>query len=194
MAVRGIPPALTWVYPPNLTPMPERDPTDYSLAAYQYTLPTDQIAQTPVTPRDASRLLVVDSPHSHCHHHFRDLPGLLQPGDLLVLNNTQVIPARLLGQKPEGAQVEVFLLEEKAADQWLALVRPGRRLKPGATIHFGSDPQHPDLVAEVLATDPTTNGRFLRFVHSGEASLYAVFERLGQVPLPPYITDTTAAP
>lgn len=174
--------------------MPDRDSIDYSLSAYQYTLPPERIAQSPVTPRDASRLLVVDSLTSHRHQHFRDLADLLRPGDLLVLNNTQVIPARLLGQKPEGAKVEVFLLEEKGHHQWLALVKPGRRLKPGATIHFGDDPQRPDLVAHVLATDPDTNGRLLRFEYGGDQSLYALFEQLGNVPLPPYITDTTASP
>jgi S-adenosylmethionine:tRNA ribosyltransferase-isomerase len=174
--------------------MPDHDPVEYSLSAYQYNLPAEQIAQNPVTPRDASRLLVVDSPHSHRHHHFRDLPALLQPGDLLVLNNTRVIPARLLGYKPEGAKVEVFLLEERTANQWLALVRPGRRLKPWATIHFGRDPQRPDLVAQVLETDPDTKGRLLQFEAASETSLYALFEQLGQVPLPPYITNTTAAP
>lgn len=174
--------------------MPDRDSLDYSLSAYQYTLPPECIAQSPVTPRDASRLLVVDSLTSHHHRHFRDLADLLHPGDLLVLNNTQVIPARLLGQKPEGAKVEVFLLEETGHHQWLALVKPGRRLKPGATIHFGDDPHQPDLIAHVLETDPETNGRLLRFEYSGDQSLYTLFERLGNVPLPPYITDTTASP
>lgn len=174
--------------------MPDPTALDYSLSAYQYTLPPEQIAQSPVTPRDASRLLVVESPTGHRHHHFRDLPDLLQPGDLLVINNTQVIPARLLGQKPEGAKVEVFLLEERGHHEWLALVKPGRRLKPGASIHFGADPHQPDLVARVIQTDAETNGRLLRFEYSGHGSLYALFERLGHVPLPPYITDSTASP
>ena len=113
----------------------------------------------------------------------------------MVLNDTQVIPARLHGYKAGGGgQVEILLLEEKSLDQWLALVRPGRRLKPGATIHFGPNPQQPDLVAQVLETDADTNGRLLKFTYSGSESLYALFERLGQVPLPPYITDTTADP
>ena len=188
-------PYLTWVYPPK----PDRTMRDYgspeySLAAYQYILPSDKIAQTPVTPRDSSRLLVVDSASTHRHCHFRDLPTLLQPGDLLVLNDTRVIPARLLGQKSSGAQVEVFLLEDRGDNQWLALVRPGRRLKQGATIHFGPNPDRPDLVAEVLSTDVDTNGRLLRFQPQGSESLFALIERLGEVPLPPYITDTTASP
>ncbi|MGF1566620.1 MAG: tRNA preQ1(34) S-adenosylmethionine ribosyltransferase-isomerase QueA [Nodosilinea sp.] len=173
--------------------MRDRDSPDYSLSAYQYVLPPEQIAQTPVTPRDASRLLVVSSPTEHQHRYFRDLPDLLRPGDRLVLNNTRVIPARLLGHKPGGAEVEVFLLEERSANCWLALVRPGRRLRPGATIHFGADPHHPDLVAQVLDTDAETHGRILRFEHAGAESLYSRFEQLGQVPLPPYITDTAAS-
>lgn len=177
---------------------PDQDALDYSLSAYQYHLPPERIAQNPVTPRDTSRLLVAESRTHHRHQHFYDLPGLLQPGDLLVVNNTQVIPARLLGHKPEGAKVEVFLLEEKGHHQWLALVKPGRRLKPGAIIHFGENPEKPDLVAHVLETDADTNGRLLRF-EIGEQqtpgeSLYAVFERLGNVPIPPYITDSTASP
>lgn len=178
---------------------PETDPRvqlpsdEYSLAAYQYSLPPEKIAQTPVTPRDSSRLLVVNGPTTHCHHHFRDLPALLQPGDLLVLNDTRVIPARLPGYKPSGAQVEVFLLEDRGDNQWLALVRPGRRLKPGATVHFGPNPNQPDLVAQVLATDLETNGRLLKFAPQGSESLLALFERLGEVPLPPYITDTAAS-
>jgi len=174
--------------------MPDCSSADYSLAAYQYTLPPEAIAQTPVTPRDASRLLVVDSATSYQHRQFRDLPELLQPGDLLVVNNTQVIPARLRGYKPGGAKVEVFLLEQQGPDQWLGLVRPGRRLKPGATIQFGPNPQAPLLTAQVLSTDPDTKGRILRFEHGGDGTLYEVIQALGQVPLPPYITDTTASP
>ena len=175
-------------------PVAPPTPFEHSLAAYQYSLPPEKIAQTPVTPRDASRLLVVDSATTQRHHHFRDLDDLLRPSDLLVLNDTRVIPARLRGYKPGGAQVEVFLLEDKGDNQWLALVRPGRRLKPGATVLFGPNPDQPDLVAQVVATDPDTNGRLLTFEHPGSESLFAVFERLGEVPLPPYITDRVASP
>ena len=105
------------------------------------------------------------------------------------------LPARLYGYKAEGGgQVEILLLEEKSLDHWLALVRPGRRLKPGTTINFGPNPDQPDLMAQVLETDPETNGRILKFEYSGADSLYSMFETLGQVPLPPYITDTSAAP
>ncbi|MGF1520089.1 MAG: tRNA preQ1(34) S-adenosylmethionine ribosyltransferase-isomerase QueA [Nodosilinea sp.] len=179
--------------PERLDPESQVRSPEHSLSAYQYFLPPEKIAQTPVTPRDASRLLVVDGPTAS-HHHFRDLPALLQPGDLLVLNNTRVIPARLRGHKPGGAQVEVFLLEDQGDHHWLALVRPGRRLKPGATVHFGPNPDRPDLVALVLDTDPATSGRVVKFEPQGGESLFDLFERLGEVPLPPYITDTAASP
>ncbi len=109
---------------------------DQLLANYDYELPPEQIAQTPLSQRDCSRLLVVDSPTHHTHRLFRELPQLLSPGDLLVLNNTRVIPARLYGRKSTGAPVEILLLEERQDNCWLALVKPGRRLKVGATILF----------------------------------------------------------
>lgn len=86
---------------------------DYSLNNYDYELPLERIAQNPASPRDSSRLMVVDSPTSYKHCTFRDLPQLLQPGDLLVMNDTRVIPARLYGRKTSGAAIEVLLLEEK---------------------------------------------------------------------------------
>ncbi|MEM6426994.1 MAG: tRNA preQ1(34) S-adenosylmethionine ribosyltransferase-isomerase QueA [Cyanobacteria bacterium P01_D01_bin.128] len=165
---------------------------DLQLAAYHYPLPPERIAQDPAEPRDHARLLTVTSPTEFAHHHVYDLPELLQPGDLLVLNNTKVLPARLLGQKPGGAAVEILLLEERSPLQWLALVKPGKRLKPGATINFGADLTQPDLVAEVLDYDPETNGRILQFTIAGSDSFYQVCDRLGEMPLPPYITDSTA--
>lgn len=168
--------------------MADRPSPDHSLAAYQYILPPGQIAQTPVTPRDASRLLVVEGADRHHHRHFYHLPELLNPGDLLVLNNTRVIPARLIGQKPSGGMVEVLLLEQRAADQWLALVRPGRRLKPGAVVHFGPPDQPVDLWAEVIDQDADTSGRLLQFHTRGNQPFYPLLEQLGQIPLPPYIT------
>ncbi|MEQ8956869.1 MAG: S-adenosylmethionine:tRNA ribosyltransferase-isomerase, partial [Coleofasciculus sp. C2-GNP5-27] len=99
---------------------------DRLLSSYNYDLPEGRIAQTPISPRDSSRLLVVESPTQHQHRIFRDLPQLLRPGDLLVLNNTRVIPARLYGRKVTGTPVEVLLLEERGQNCWLALVKPGR--------------------------------------------------------------------
>ncbi len=168
---------------------------DQSLSAYDYNLPESQIAQNPVEPRDHARLLVMHSPTEHRHQIFRDLPELLQPGDLLVLNNTRVLPARLYGRKPGGAAVEILLLEEQQRDRWLALVKPGRRLKPGAEIEFGGDtPETPYLKATVLETDPATGGRVLQFEPPAGMMLQECFYQLGQVPLPPYITESQAAP
>lgn len=188
-----------------------QDNGDQSLAAYDYDLPEERIAQNPVEPRDSARLLVLNSA-SHQHCRFRDLPDLLQPGDLLVLNNTRVIPARLLGRKRNPAstlaglrsispgetanshqlEVEVLLLEERQNQCWLALVKPGRRLKPGAQIEFGS--LDTSLSATVLATDPTTGGRILQFNLPQGQSLQQALNQLGQIPFPPYIKASQAQP
>lgn len=174
---------------------------DTSLSAYNYDLPAGLIAQNPVEPRDHARLLVVQDATQHSHHHFYELPSLLKPGDLLVLNNTRVIPARLYGRKPGGTPVELLLLEEQGHNRWLSLVRPGKRLKPGARILFGegdefsqASEQQANLAALVLATDPVTNGRIIQFEVPGDRSLLEVLEQFGQVPLPPYITETQATP
>ncbi len=179
---------------------------DFQLAAYQYNLPAAFIAQTPVTPRDSAKLLVVDSQTTHQHRHFRDLSNLLLPGDLLIINNTRVIPARLIGQKPSGASVEVLLIEPLSADRWLALVKPGRRLQPGSQITFGN-PKNPAMTALVEARDQQTKGRILRFIAHGNehsspenvfepsaATVEALIYQLGQMPLPPYITDSESLP
>jgi S-adenosylmethionine:tRNA ribosyltransferase-isomerase len=173
------------------------DAADRSLSAYDYHLPEERIAQNPVVPRDSSRLLVVASARSHEHRIFRDLPDLLQPGDLLVVNNTRVIPARLYGHKPESAQVEVLLLEEQSLNRWLALVRPGKRLKPGATILFppldGTSEDAP-LQATVLSVDSPTGGRILEFTVPDGQNVLSILDRFGQIPLPPYITESQADP
>lgn len=180
---------------------------DRQLAAYDYVLPPEQIAQSPAIPRDSSRLLVVQSATEHQHAVFRDLPHYLQPGDLLVLNNTQVIPARLYGRKSSGLAVEVLLLEPRPnnnsglreeTNRWLALVKPGRRLKPGARIWFGSaggdETAEDGLWATVLETDAATSGRILEFELPTGQSLQAMIQRLGTLPLPPYITATQSLP
>jgi len=195
---------------------------DKLLSSYDYELPPEQIAQTPLSPRDSSRLLVVDSTTHHTHHIFHDLPQLLQSGDLLLLNNTRVIPARLYGYKSTGAPVEVLLLEEREDNCWLALVKPGRRLKPGAEIWFEacSQPEAvltlnsyspkndtyprkekdrgkspiPNLKAVVIARDEPTSGRLLQFELPVGVSLKTFLGQYGQIPLPPYITNTQATP
>ena len=169
---------------------------DHHLSAYDYILPETSIAQTPMVPRDRSRLLVVE-PTSHQHRYFYELTQLLQPGDLLVLNNTRVIPARLLGHKVsrQGASIpiEVLLLEPRPHQCWVALVKPGRRLKPGAEIIFG-EPENPSLSASILETDLETRGRLIQFHVETEETLEAKINQLGQLPLPPYIQNSTAEP
>ncbi|HAX76859.1 MAG TPA: tRNA preQ1(34) S-adenosylmethionine ribosyltransferase-isomerase QueA [Cyanobacteria bacterium UBA11372] len=190
---------------------------DRSLAAYDYFLPEDLIAQNPVTPRDSARLLVVLPKEGHAHRIFRDLPELLQPGDLLVLNNTRVIRARLYGRKISGASVEVLLLEERQNNTWLALVRPGKRLLKGAKIIFdppslsteaedsggrglrgqrGTEQSQIQniLSAKVLAVDEATGGRILEFDIPEGKSLTELLDEFGNVPLPPYITNSQALP
>ena len=178
---------------PAIAPEPV---SDQLLSAYDYELPEERIAQNPVEPRDSARLLVVNSPTQHSHRIFRDLPDLLLSGDLLVLNDTRVIPARLYGRKTGGAAIEVLLLEpEPQPNRWLALVKPGRRLKPGAEIEFGSNPTAPpSLKATILATDASTGGRILQFEVPDGESLQTRLSELGQVPLPPYITQSEAEP
>lgn len=168
---------------------------DQLLASYDYFLPEEQIAQSPVTPRDRSRLFVVQDQQQHCHQVFRDLPDLLRSGDLLVFNNTRVIPARLFGQKTTGTAVEILLLEEQQRNQWLALVKPGRRLKPGSQVVFTAHHETDvDLVASVVASDEATRGRILQFEVSDGRSLLEVVEQFGQIPLPPYITQSDSQP
>ncbi|HEY9906214.1 MAG TPA: tRNA preQ1(34) S-adenosylmethionine ribosyltransferase-isomerase QueA [Thermosynechococcaceae cyanobacterium] len=169
---------------------------DRSLSAYNYVLPEEQIAQTPAQPRDSARLLVVQDQEQHAHSVFRELPDWLRPGDLLILNNTRVIPARLYGRKASGLRVEILLLEPRSLTSWLALVKPGRRLKPGTEIFFEKKgiPEKLSLKATILATDPATGGRVLQFEVPEGSSLMAIVAELGEVPLPPYITNTSTEP
>lgn len=165
---------------------------DCLLSSYDYQLPPELIAQKPVAPRDSSRLLVVDCPMIQVHSVFRDLPQWLLPGDLLVLNNTRVIRARLYGHKLTGAPVEILLLEEKAPLCWLALVKPGKRFKVGSEIWFPDSPEKNItspvyLKAKVLEVDSATGGRLLQFEVSSPDLFWQAIEYLGKIPLPPYI-------
>ncbi|MGL5881076.1 MAG: S-adenosylmethionine:tRNA ribosyltransferase-isomerase, partial [Xenococcaceae cyanobacterium] len=167
---------------------------DLLLSSYDYQLPSDLIAQTPAIPRDSSRLLLVNSLSTYRHCTFHDLPDLLSAGDLLILNNSSVIPARLYGHKSTGAVVEVLLLEEKSQNCWLALVKPGKRFKLGTEIWFdgieGNDGEgEPLLKAKVIDRDEETGGRLLQFEFSEEKSFWDLLDKLGEVPLPPYITS-----
>ncbi|UKP00848.1 tRNA preQ1(34) S-adenosylmethionine ribosyltransferase-isomerase QueA [Nostoc sp. UHCC 0870] len=177
---------------------------DCLLAGYDYELPPELIAQNPAVPRDSSRLLVVNSQTTGnttapLHQIFRDLPDLLRPGDLLIMNNTKVIPARLYGRKSTGAEVEILLLEERQHNCWLALVKPGKRFKTGSKIFFepGKFPQFPvpspQLTATVLETDKETGGRLLQFDIPDGQSLIQLLDKFGEIPLPPYITTSQAA-
>lgn len=146
------------------------------LAEFDYPLPEGAIAQHPA-PRGASRLLALDREGRERHRRVRDLPALLRPGDLLVVNDTRVIPARVFARRPGGGRVELLLVERRDAEQWEALARPGRRARPGALLELA-----PGLTAEVVETAPTGR-RLVRFSEPIEPHL----ERLGHVPLPPYI-------
>lgn len=148
---------------------------------FDYDLPQELIAQHPMEPRDHSRLLVVDKKTGEIEHkHFYDLVNYLKPGDVLVFNDTRVIPARLHGTKDTGANVEVFLLTRRDATDWEVLVRPGKKLQVGAKINFSDE-----LSCEVIEhTD--FGGRVVRFKYDG--IFEEILDRLGETPLPPYIT------
>lgn len=148
---------------------------------FDYELPKELIAQHPMEPRDHSRLLVVDKYTGEIEHkHFYDIVDYLKPGDVLVFNDTRVIPARLHGFKDTGAHVEVFLLTRKTTTDWEALVKPGKKLQIGAQIKFSDD-----LSCEVI--DKTDfGGRVVRFKYEGVFE--EILDRLGETPLPPYIT------
>ncbi|MBE9055941.1 tRNA preQ1(34) S-adenosylmethionine ribosyltransferase-isomerase QueA [Sphaerospermopsis sp. LEGE 08334] len=173
---------------------------DRSLSGYDYELPTELIAQNPAVPRDSSRLLVIDSLSTGVEkpaldYIFRDLVEILKPGDLLVMNNTKVIPARLYGRKSTGAEVEVLLLEERQHNCWLALVKPGKYFKPGTQIIFDGQKLAAgnELTATVVARDEATGGRLLQFDLPENVPLVQVLEKFGEIPLPPYINASTAA-
>ena len=148
---------------------------------FDFLLPEELIAQTPLERRDASRLLTLDRESGAVgHHHFYDLPRFLRPGDCLVLNDSRVLPARLIGHRPTGGACEVLLLVDKGGDLWECLVRPGRKLKPGAQVIFG-DGQLTATVEEEL----NDGKRAVRFHYQG--IFLEILEQLGRMPLPPYI-------
>jgi S-adenosylmethionine:tRNA ribosyltransferase-isomerase len=156
--------------------------TPVETASFRYELPDDRIAQRPVEPRDGSRLL---DTRTMADHRFRDLPALLQPGDLLVVNRTRVRRARLSGTKADtGGAVEALLLAPLGDGRWEALVRPARRLRPGVALRFG------DYEAEIV--DGPADGRaILRFA---DPAIEDALEDIGTIPLPPYIHETLDDP
>lgn len=150
---------------------------------FYFDLPQELIAQDPLEDRASSRLLMLDKKTGKTAHHiFHEIGNYLQPGDCLVLNNTKVIPARLLGIKEDtGAAVEVLLLKRRENDIWEALVKPGKKLRPGAKIVFGDGVLH----AEILEVVQEGN-RLVQFSYEG--IFEEVLDKLGEMPLPPYIT------
>jgi len=153
------------------------------LSDFMYDLPEERIAQTPVEPRDTSRLMVIHrNDHSIDHKHFYDIIDYLNSGDVLVINETRVIPARLLGEKPTGGACEILLLKQLAPKKWETLVRPGKKLKPGAQVLFGGG----KLTATIVETT-ADGGRIVDF--ECEGSMEAALDELGEMPLPPYIHE-----
>lgn len=151
---------------------------------FDFELPQDLIAQRPVSPRDAARLLDV-APDGLHDRSVRDLPGLLRKGDLLVFNDTKVIPARLIGTRPGGGKVEALLIRDLGAGHWLAFARPTKRLKPGDGLAFAGG------LGATVAAKNEDGSVVLAFERTGHAFLTAL-EQGGAVPLPPYIRGGTA--
>lgn len=154
-----------------------------NIKEFDYDLPEELIAQDPLEDRASSRLLTLDkNSGAFSHHVFRDIVDYLNPGDCLVLNNTKVIPARLMGEKEgTGAGIEVLLLKRKENDVWETLVKPGKKARPGARINFGNGL----LVGEIIDVVEEGN-RLIKFEYEG--IFEEILDQLGQMPLPPYIT------
>ena len=153
-------------------------------STYAYELPEELIAQTPVSPRSASRMLCLNRETGEItHHHFYDLLSFLRPGDLLVMNDSRVLPARLYGEKVEnGTGIEFLLLKPVEEKVWEIICKPAKKAKPGTRFRFGDG----KLEAEVLSATED-GGRLVRFFCEG--NLYGVLDEIGQMPLPPYITE-----
>jgi len=160
---------------------------------FDYDLPTGLIAQEPANPRDSCKLLVLDRASGQIDHRtFSDVIDYMGAGDVLVVNETRVLPARLKGVKDQtGGVVEVLLLRERYTNAWECLVKPGRRLKPGAKMVF-ADGAMSGLVVETIDEG---GGRLVQFtLAAGETSFLDIVHRIGEVPLPPYITRTLDDP
>jgi S-adenosylmethionine:tRNA ribosyltransferase-isomerase len=150
---------------------------------FDFELPAELIAQEPLPERDASRLLVLDrATGSVQHRRFRDLPDLLNPGDLAVMNRSRVIPARLLGRRSKGGEAEVLLVKDRGDGRWEAMVRPGRHLRPGQRVTIDDD-LSVMIESEALAEDGRRQVRLL----SARRDIAGALERCGHVPLPPYV-------
>ena len=154
---------------------------------FHFELPPELIAQTPLDRRDASRLLVLDrETGKREHRHFYELPEYLNPGDCLVMNDSRVLPARLIGRRlPGGGASEILLLADRGNGRWECLVRPGRKLRPGAVVDFGDG-----LLRATIESEAADGNRIVRFDYEGV--FLEVLERLGEMPLPPYIHEKLA--
>lgn len=149
---------------------------------FDYYLPEELIAQTPVEPRDSSRLLVYDRKSGEVYHkHFYDLPQFLRKGDVLVRNNTKVLPARMFGYTGNGGKVEILLLKRFNLTDWEVLVKPGRKARTGTVLTVSEE-----LIAEVIGINDDVGSRTVRFSFNGVFE--DVISRVGEMPLPPYIT------
>ena len=150
---------------------------------FDYYLPEELIAQTPVYPRDSSRLLVYNRKDDKTYHkHFYDIKDFLQKGDLLVRNNTKVLPARMFGYTANGGRVEILLLKRFNLTEWEVLVKPGKKAKPGAKLVLNEE-----LSLEVLQTIEESGSRKVKFYFDGVFE--DIISRIGEMPLPPYITE-----
>ena len=150
---------------------------------FDYYLPQELIAQTPANPRDSSRLLVYDRKTDKVEHkHFYDIVDYLKEGDLLVRNNTKVLPARMFAFTSHGGKVEVLLLKRFNLNEWEVLVKPGKKAKPGAKLTISNE-----LSLEVLSTIEESGSRRVKFIYDGVFE--DVISRVGEMPLPPYITE-----
>ena len=155
----------------------------YKTSDFYYDLPEELIAQTPLQQRDSSRLMVLDRQTGQVRHqHFYDIVDYLQPGDCLVMNDSRVLPARLLGHRPTGGAVEVLLLRDLGDKCWECLCKPGRKMQPGSEVIFGNG----ELTATVREVREDGN-RVVQFHYEG--IFLEVLERLGKMPLPPYIKE-----
>ena len=151
------------------------------LSDFDFVLPRELIAQAPARPRDSSRLLVLDrEAGALAHRVFRDLPEYLGPTDVLVLNETKVLPARLRARRPTGGAVEVLLLAPQSHGVWETLIKPAGRVRPGARLVFA-----PGILEGVAGERPSTGTRLIALEHHGD--LLAIHERIGEMPTPPYI-------
>lgn len=161
-----------------------RNGNDMKTSDFYYDLPQELIAQTPIEKRDDSRLMTLDRRTGETgHRRFYELPDFLSPGDCLILNDSRVLPARLLGQRlPGGGACEVLLLIDRGEKTWECLVRPGRKMRPGTKLSFGDG----EMTAEVIG-EAADGGRLIRFDYDG--IFLEILERLGKMPLPPYIKE-----